>query len=96
MSEKFTAAGTHLRNCPVCLRTGTLTGARANDATLECSECAAKFTYHAHDPSGPTLTRLRTPNPSDLCGCGAFTGGGQCTSCREGYQREQREYRRGP
>ncbi len=56
MGERFNAVG---RNCPICLRTGTLTGDRIDGAPLECTGCYARFIYRPNDPAGPTLERVR-------------------------------------
>lgn len=72
MVEKFNVAGTHGRDCPICRRTGTLTGDRVDGAVLECTGgmapgrsgdlhkggCCARFTYRPNDPAGPTLERI--------------------------------------
>lgn len=71
--HRFNASGQQDRDCPVCLRVGSLTGDRAEGATLECTGgmgpgrsgdltrggCCARFTFHPGDAVTPaTLTRV--------------------------------------
>jgi hypothetical protein len=62
MGEKFNVQGSSGRDCPLCYRVGTLTGARDGDAPrLTCSGCLTVFrlewsTDKALAPD--TLTRI--------------------------------------
>lgn len=65
MGERYNTSGTSGRDCPLCFRTGTLTGERADDATLRCTGCATLFTLHRGSSAiMDQLERIPTPAPT--------------------------------
>jgi hypothetical protein len=58
MTERFNRTA---RDCPVCLRTGTLVGRIDPGAVTQCSGCAACFRV-----DGATLERLAVAHPTGV------------------------------
>lgn len=64
MGEKFNVQGASGRNCPLCFRVGSLTGARDGDAPqLTCNGCFTTFRleWSADETTPDTLTRITPP-----------------------------------
>jgi hypothetical protein len=85
--EFFNPLGTNGRDCPICFRTGTLTGTRGEGLELICLRgCGSGFRYRvAGHLFGPQLERIRLElyGPK-RCDCGALHGrAGQLCSVRE-------------
>lgn len=75
--RQYNAAGSTGRDCPICFRPGTLTGARTVGATLECHGCFRQFRFDGggDDVFPHTLTRIDTSSaPRKRCDCGALVG----------------------
>lgn len=65
-APRFNAQGMNGRNCPICLRTGTLAGDRADKSPMTCTGCATRFILFLSSDTlyANTLVRVTPPAPA--------------------------------